>query len=656
MSTALWLIVPLLLLYGLIRKPFARLPLHIDTGFYVSNHTVVTRRWHFAEGWNAHFAGCSKVLPEAFYSLVYRLHALDYAKASRHYASIYNAATALAVGILAEGLFGPSEAVFFAAFLAFCLLSSEAHYGVYHECAELFELLPQTAGLACVVVGLGQGDPVWFLGGALCWAMEVFFIKLSSAPAFAVLFGGLAVVHPWTLAWTAVAFSSALVLYLAWIRWNGRAILDLLRPLRGHEACFQPRMNGRLLIHRFFEKARGAARVVVRQPLLPALAVVGICIQPAPLVFWVYLLGVTVSYVGQAADCRYYLIPFLPPLALAAAPAVVTLLELGWPGWTVPAVLAGTWLAWNPIRAARFSDASLNRWCWKGFRPAWEYETNQRLHSAAPAVLPRVKGRTMLVYGPFNQAYVLLRASYVTPIVAPESYLDPVCPGWQVRHNERLLRSPPDFILDTGACFDSQEARTKLGLDYRLDMVIAPVLRLFKLNGETAPSPDHALAATYRPQSLDQLRREEASSGCVTLRSETLHDSAIRAADGPLEGIRDEQQTALASLLRRLQQDGYRKLAVYGAGRFTTRLAETYRQSPVPVSVVLDDNAGRFQGRFLDWPIRPPDDAVDCEFDAIIISSDRFARPLAAKARQCFGDRVPSFLIPVRIGTDFVPA
>ena len=60
--------------YLLIRQPFRRLPLHVDSGFYVSNHTIATGRFRFSKGWNAHYAGCSKLLPEVFYSLVYLLH------------------------------------------------------------------------------------------------------------------------------------------------------------------------------------------------------------------------------------------------------------------------------------------------------------------------------------------------------------------------------------------------------------------------------------------------------------------------------------------------------------------------------------------------------------------------------------------------------
>ncbi len=74
MTTAVLFTLALLPVYLIVREPFRRLPLHIDTGFYVSNHTIVTGRFRFSQGWNAHFAGCSKLVPEVFYSLVYLLH------------------------------------------------------------------------------------------------------------------------------------------------------------------------------------------------------------------------------------------------------------------------------------------------------------------------------------------------------------------------------------------------------------------------------------------------------------------------------------------------------------------------------------------------------------------------------------------------------
>ncbi|HSD09464.1 MAG TPA: hypothetical protein VLF14_00640, partial [Candidatus Binatia bacterium] len=95
----------LLPVYIALRCVFFDLPLHIDTCFYVSNHTICTRTIRYSRGWNARFAGCSKVLPEYFYSLVYLLHGGEgYKRASRVYLSLFNYGTAILVGLVASSL------------------------------------------------------------------------------------------------------------------------------------------------------------------------------------------------------------------------------------------------------------------------------------------------------------------------------------------------------------------------------------------------------------------------------------------------------------------------------------------------------------------------------------------------------------------------
>jgi len=629
-------------IYLLIRRPFARLPLHIDTGFYVPNHTIVTRRWRFREGWNAHYAGCSKGLPELFYSAVFLLHPGHYKRMSRHYASVFNYVTAVFVGVLAFHSSGGDFRYYCAALVAFALVSSEPHYGVYHECAELFELLFQTAGLTCVIFAVKNGAPSWLFAGALLWAGEAFFIKLSSVPAFVVLFGGLAFARAWTVPWSVSAGLSAFVLYVLWILWNGRNPLALIHPLRGHEANFQPQMSAGLLVHRFGEKVRCLARVFGRQPLIPILAGLGLLASPPAGVFWIYLLAVTVTYSLQAADCRYYVIPFVAPLALSCSAMLVFVSGLGWLGPAGLFVTAIIWLVWNPLRAARLDDTALNRWCWQGFRPTREYESNRAIEAAVSVIRPVVADKTILVYGPFNQAYALLGAGYVTPIVAPESYLDSVSPGWQMRLNQRLLQSPPGFIFDTGASFDAMEARSKLGLDYRLRYVFGEAFRLFELFAVVSACPD-LHASTFRPQSRKQRQNEESIASTIVRHA---HDAGV-PSEQPSPSLDGSEGAALATLLRQLGECGYQRLAVYGAGRFSTRLAETYRRSPVPVSVVLDDNAKHLGEKFLDWPVRSPDDVDGLSFDAVIISSDRFAGPMTARIRRCLGGGIPVFRIPI---------
>ena len=75
------LFVPLYLAY---RARFASLPLHVDSGFYVTNAAIVERRYQPLRGWNAHFSGNSRLLPEWFHSVLYlRVGPANYATAFR---------------------------------------------------------------------------------------------------------------------------------------------------------------------------------------------------------------------------------------------------------------------------------------------------------------------------------------------------------------------------------------------------------------------------------------------------------------------------------------------------------------------------------------------------------------------------------------------
>ena len=638
-------------LYLLLREPFCRLPLHIDTGFYVSNHTIATRRLAFSQGWNAHHAGCSKLIPELFYSIIYLLHSrpggsggaqgpLGYKQMSRRYATLLNFITAVTVGALACALADGNSAYYYAGLIAFAVLSSEPHYGVYFECAEWFEMPAHVGGLLCLLVGIACSGPWWIFAGAFVWAADAFFVKLSSGITFAILLGGLAVAYPWITLPAAAGGLLAGALFLGWVVSNGAGFRTLLRSLWGHEVNFGQGADPKRLLYRFREKGWCLWRVVARQPILPALALAGIVFGPRlPLIFWLYLIGVGVAYVAQAADCRYYLIPLLPPVALLATEGIVVLADGGFFGVAILVAGGIAWAVHNPLRAARLDAERLNRWCWQGFRPAAEITRNLALEHAAQELEPVVAGRPLLVYGPFNQLYVLLNASYVTPIVTPELYLDDVCPGWQAALNERLVAEPPPFVLDTSEVFAAPVARQRLGLDYRLTQVFGTAFRLYELTGVSPAREDFRAAPTYRPQSRSQLEAEERRAGGELI----VHGDRIYGGMATEPALDDRPTAKLGALLKELQRRGHRGLALYGAGRFTIRHAELYRNSTVPVTVVLDDNAQRFDGTFLDWPVRTPDEAAEFSFDAIVVSSDRFSRPMLTQIRHRFGESIPAY-------------
>lgn len=651
MTFALFLltVVAFLPVYLLNRAPYLRLPLHIDTGFYVSNSTIALRRFSFRRGWNAHYAGCSKLLPELFYSLVYlwrtpaQVSEHSYIRSSRIAASLYNYATCACLAFFAMKLGGDFR-WFAAALVLYSLISSEPHYGVYHECAELLEVLAQAGGALCLFLGVQQDSPSWTFAGAALWSLDVFFVKLSSIVAAAVLLGGVAVWYPSSAAALILGFVVPAAGYLFWIRLNGQTLRGLIPSLHGHEASFsqRPRRAGGIML-RFLEKSRCALEVFRRQPIVPMLALAGMLFEPSHILLRLWLLGALATYVVQSTDCRYYLILLQAPLTLLAAAAVVRLLDSGPVAILLLAAAGMAWLFLNPLRAIRLDKVQLNDWVWRGFRPRTEYARNLAVERACNVLRPMVTGDSVLIYGPYNQAYVLLDASWPTPIVAPEHYLDHVQPPWQGELNRQLIQSPPKYILDTSSTFDARATRDDLGLDYRLIAVMDAGFRLFRLQAAAPPLRNLDIVRTFRPQSDLELAAEEEKAGHPVAWHTVSADLGLDEecdADDPAVGIR----AALAAI----QAAGCRRVALYGAGRFTIRHAESFRRAKPPIRIVLDDDAARFRGTFLDWPVYSPEDAPTSDFDAVLVSSDRYESMMARRARRFFGDQLPVFTISGR--------
>lgn len=114
-----------------------------------------------------------------------------------------------------------------------------------------------------------------------------------------------------------------------------------------------------------------------------------------------------------------------------------------------------------------------------------------------------------------------------------------------------------------------------------------------------------------------------------------LEGRGITAATSP-DG--DRKRCRWQSLARELNAAGYRRIALYGAGRHTADLLRTgWPHGQVRVAAILDDYAivPSIQG----IPVLRPDQAPD--IDAVVISSDAKEEALAEAAERVFGGRVP---------------
>ncbi len=484
---AVVLTVSLLPVYLALRWPFFHLPLHLDTGYYVSNHTICTRRIDFSKGWNAHFAGCSKVLPEYFYSVIYVLHGADrYKYCSRLYYSIFNYATAILVGYVCYMVAGSSQLYYYLGLVLYCMFSSEPHYGIYFENGEQFELIFQVIGFLFIYVGVVQPNEILVGVGIGVWALESFFIKTASMISTVVLAVGAASLLPTSIPYVLGFGIAAGLLYFGWIFINGRNPLRLLQALAGHEK-YSARQRHSLVAHmvHMLDKWRFLYKIVRSRPIIPGMALLGfVPADQAAVFFLLYLLATSTSYVFQAAQVWYYAIPFLPVLSMLAAFAVGWLLGQGTIGTALVLLLLLTWIGHHVAE-------SYGRLAWRGIESLGYYvwrphgggmvAKDVALEAAAKKMRPYVAGHRMFIFGRWNQAYLLFDTSYETPLVSAAVWLDEMQPGWWRELNEQMLRDPPQYLLDTDNCLDYDLLERRLGLRFQVIDLQPPSFRLFKL-------------------------------------------------------------------------------------------------------------------------------------------------------------------------------
>ena len=211
--------------YLFMRQLFIALPLHRDTGYYVSSDTVHSKKWCYAKGWNATFAMCSKVLPEFFYSLIYlRYGGLKYKRYSRIYFSLFNFASSIMVGICGYVISGYHPAFYGIGLFIFGVAFSHPFTGTYFESGEQFEVPFQVIGFLLISLGLEKSNTVWLCAGITLWLMESFLIKTASLITVAILEVLIFFLRPDSfgplLATNLFCFS----LYLFWIKLNGQEL------------------------------------------------------------------------------------------------------------------------------------------------------------------------------------------------------------------------------------------------------------------------------------------------------------------------------------------------------------------------------------------------------------------------------------------------
>jgi glycosyltransferase involved in cell wall biosynthesis len=503
--TAVILSAALLPVYIALRRVFFDLPLHIDTSFYVSNHTICTRTIRYSRGWNARFAGCSKVLPEYFYSAVYLLHGGEgYKRASRLYLSLLNYGTGILVGLVASSLAAGDSSAYLLGLGLYLLISSEPQYGIYFENAEAFELPFQVLGAWLLFVGLSRESSFLVGAGIGVWAVESFFVKLSSLASTVVLAFVAAFLVPRSIGPCAVLLLAASVLWGVWVLANGARIARLVGPLAAHEEFFWKWAG--TWRERIRKKLAFAGHIMMQRPVIPGLALLGATFGEGPGWFFaLYAVAVAVAYAIQAGQIWYYLIPFLPLLSWLAVFGCRWCLEQGALGVAFIGGLFGIWLAQHGASVIRRWSSgglrALNDHVWRVHGAAYAQmgETNLALEENRKALRREVGAKSLFVFGMSNQAYVLLDASYDTSLVSAAPWLDVMAPGWNTELNQQLVSSPPAYLLETESSLSDAGLREDLGLGYEVVAEKPGTFRLLRFTGRVGdPSRARLDARLYR--------------------------------------------------------------------------------------------------------------------------------------------------------------
>jgi glycosyltransferase involved in cell wall biosynthesis len=110
-------------------------------------------------------------------------------------------------------------------------------------------------------------------------------------------------------------------------------------------------------------------------------------------------------------------------------------------------------------------------------------ETNLALEENRTALRREVGGKSLFVFGMCNQAYVLLEASYDTPLVSAAAWLDVMAPGWTTELNQQLVSNPPAYLLETESSLSDAGLREDLGLGYEVVAEKPGTFRLLRFAG-----------------------------------------------------------------------------------------------------------------------------------------------------------------------------
>jgi hypothetical protein len=458
------------------RRMFYRLPLHQESGFYVSNDTILNRRFNPRKSWHARFSGGNKLVPEFFFSFVYLCSGgKKYAYYSRFAYTIFSILLLPPMAIICFEL-GMGQLEIWLAMFLLALVLAEPQFGSYYESGEQFELFALLWGMAMVMTGIENALPLWVGVGIGLWLLSAFFIKFSFIiTPFVFSIQLLKANEPWAaiiLPWIA-----AITLYVLWLMFLQsqplRPIMNLARhKLMGGHRLFSK--QGMLLLYAKFQQI-----LDVFGQNLPILLIAAYGFFSASSsgdeqgyhYIFVLTMCTLISFFLQGNPASYQCLPMVPALVIWATHGVFVLRHGPINFWTALSwlALAFYYLVFF-LRPRLMSPAEFYRWVWSS-RPRNLPESEVLKDSALLADIQRIKSKTfdfsVFLAGPHTQLQVLLQAAYPTTLVGAAPWLDELEPDWQNEIVASFRVYPAPYILDTADCFSLAQA-IRWGFDYQM--------------------------------------------------------------------------------------------------------------------------------------------------------------------------------------------
>ncbi|OGF34302.1 hypothetical protein A2482_00730 [Candidatus Falkowbacteria bacterium RIFOXYC2_FULL_48_21] len=478
----IWTVV-VFIAYLAIRWPYFKLPISADSGFYVSNATILNKKIDFSKGWNANYAFGSKWLVEYFYSLIYLWFGNKKYKAySRLFFSFFNYLTGITVGFCAFYFVQESLTAYLVGLTVYCLISSEPHYGVYFESGDQFEPLFQALGTLFLIIGTSVANEYLIMLGIFCWLANAVLVKISALlPAIIVTIGVLIVnrTHFATLApLIAIDMFAGTLIYLWILSRSTLGLMIRLRAVFGHEIVESQTIDGKEnLLFRFtpflrcLQKTKQTLIIMAVNPIIPCLAIFGLVltmktVNPILLTVLICFAAVLAKFYISLTPIWYYNIPFLPYVSIFAAQAVVSMLSNVNQGTLIILALLVIWFIRNILFVKFKAVDRLASYVWH-FQVKNRGVDSYRSDCAAVGIEKIISAdKTMLLYG-HNELYVLTGRSYAIPFNTAMGYIADLEPAWVEKLHRQMLVAPPDYIADTFGICDIMAIKNNLGLNYQ---------------------------------------------------------------------------------------------------------------------------------------------------------------------------------------------